>query len=798
MSISSATSAITATRAAGFTSSIGVDAHLGWWDTAWGAGNGQWAGAETKVAAELAYLGVGLVRDSVPYSSAVDAEYGLLAQAGIRFDMIQTTGGPVQLTSDIAEMASFEASHPGAIFAYEGANEYNSNTYTLNGQSSHNNLAWGVLDAQVSSAALAANAQLTAAGVKFIAPSTASVGSAPNMTPYVAASNWHVYAGPGQQLQNNIVAGVAAARASAPNAPVILTEVGVSSAAISSSSWGVAGTDALQGLIDLNAVLDAYKAGAQDTFLYELMDDRPATDQEDNFGLFNTDGSPKAAAVYIHDLISILHDGGASAATFTPGSLSYGLSNLPATASSMALEKSNGAYDIAVWNGNATVFNSATGTAMTPAASNVTLQLGGTYQTVEIFDPVQGSTPVQTLHNVSTVTLALAADPLIVEVEPNPAASTYAPGAAGGTILSTGNDTVLVGTGAVTVNASGPAVHISGGPGALTYAGTAVATITGGTGAMNITLGGSRSSVTGGSGGMTVLDTVGGNTITGGPGGANNGITVTTTKGNDVIKTGAWTATNQINLGAGNDSVVSNGTSTIVGSSGNDQISVNGWWGTVTTSTGTNLVTMNTGGVVTTHGTDTVRTTAGLTLAADGPSTTLTAGAGFVWLSGTGNINATGGIGGGYFDMTQSHVGRVQTAVGATDTVLLGTAATSVTTSGHDSVRMGGGSATITALAGSVAVAGGTGKMTFIEGAATSSVAIAAGASTFDFINGSAGGSLTVSGFRLGTDTLHLQGYPGSGISSEQVVGGSLQIVLTDNTHVTLAGITSTAGSIFS
>ena len=785
-------------RAASFIDSIGVNAHLGWWDTAWGAGNGQWAGAETKVAAELAYLGVSLVRDSVPYSNAVAAEYGLLAQAGIRFEMIQTSGGPVQLTSDIAEMTSFEASYPGAIFAYEGANEYNTNTYTLNGRSSSNNLAWGVLDAQVSSAALAANAQLSAAGVKFIAPSTASVGSAPNMSPYVAASNWHVYAGPGQQLQTNIIAGVTAAQASAPGAPVILTEVGVSSAAISSSTWGVAGTEALQGLIDLNAVLDAYKAGAQKTFLYELMDDNAATDQEDNFGLFNADGSPKAAAVYIHNLINILRDNGASATTFTPGSLNYAIANLPTTASSMLLEKSNGAYDIGVWNGNASAFNSATGTAITPAASNVTVQLGGTYQTVQIFDPVKRATAMQTLHNVSAITLALAADPLIVEVEPNPTSSTYSPGAGGGTINSLGTDTVLVGTGAVTVNASGPSVHITGGAGALTYSGTAIATIAAGAGTMNITLGGSGSSVTGGSGGMAVLDSVGGNTITGGPGGANNGINVTTTKGNDVITTGAWTATNQIKLGAGHDTVVANGTSTIVGSTGNDRITVNGWWGTVTTSTGTNQVTMNTPGMVTTHGTDIVRAKAGLTLAADGPSTRLIAGAGFVWLGGTGAMNVTGGIGGGYFDMTRSQGGSIQTAVGATDTILLGTAATSVMTSGQDTVHVGGGSATITARAGSVAVAGGTGKMTFIEGASTSSVAIGGGASTFDFIDGSAGGALTISGFRLGTDTLHLQGYTGSGVSSEQVVGGSLRIVLTDNTHVTLTGVASTAGSIFS
>ncbi len=40
------------------------------------------------------------------------------------------------------------------------------------------------------------------------------------------------------------------------------------------------------------------------------------------------------------------------------------------------------------------------------------------YGTVEVFDPLSGSTPVQTLTNVSQATVALTDHPLIVEVEP--------------------------------------------------------------------------------------------------------------------------------------------------------------------------------------------------------------------------------------------------------------------------------------------------------------------------------------------------------------------------------------------
>jgi hypothetical protein len=36
---------------------------------------------------------------------------------------------------------------------------------------------------------------------------------------------------------------------------------------------------------------------------------------------------------------------------------------------------------------------------------------------------------------------------------------------------------------------------------------------------------------------------------------------------------------------------------------------------------------------------------------------------------------------------------------------------------------------------------------------------------------------------------LHLQGYQGTGIASEQVSGGSTQIVLSDNTSISLPGV---------
>ncbi len=59
-------------------------------------------------------------------------------------------------------------------------------------------------------------------------------------------------------------------------------------------------------------------------------------------------------------------------------------------------------------------------------------------------------------------------------------------------------------------------------------------------------------------------------------------------------------------------------------------------------------------------------------------------------------------------------------------------------------------------------------------------------ATVFRCLAGSGGGTDTIGGFRIGIDTLSLQGV---GTVSEQVIGGSANIALTDNTSITLTGV---------
>jgi len=413
-SLASTASPVQATSASSFVNSIGVNAHID-------SGVSIWENTQV-VAAELAALGIKHVRDGTPYDWALQ-EYVALAKTGVTFDLSQENPIAAPMTTigaaeDVQRADTLAKAVPGSVESLEGANEYNISSYNLNGSNSYGNVPWGAVDDANLQAAVTADPIL--AGVKVVAASTALLGSAPVVSSYVDASNWHVYAGVGEQLGANLAAGIAAAKATAPGKPVYVTEAGVSSSGYGSSNWGVA-DQATQGLIDTNALLDSYKDGAARTFLYDLMDDTNNTPQENHFGLFNADGTAKPAATDIGNLVSLLSDKG----TATPGTLSYSLSGLPGTASSMLLQKSDGTFDIVIWNGGATLYN---GTAdVTPPTAAVTVTFGGVQQRVSVYDPITGRAALQSVANAGSVTFGLSADPVIVEVAPPAAVAPVTP-----------------------------------------------------------------------------------------------------------------------------------------------------------------------------------------------------------------------------------------------------------------------------------------------------------------------------------------------------------------------------------
>jgi hypothetical protein len=172
--------------------------------------------------------------------------------------------------------------------------------------------------------------------------------------------------------------------------PKVTTETG----------WITQGKDAIsedqQAKLFLNLYLAAFKRGWSYTFIYMLRDD-PG---QGYWGLFHTDYTAKPSATYLHNLTTILADKKSS----KPGSLNYSISGEPATVHDLLLQKSDGTFELAVWS------------ELASGSNNITVNFGATFASVHVFDPTVGTSPVQNLTKVASVSLTLSDHPLIIEI----------------------------------------------------------------------------------------------------------------------------------------------------------------------------------------------------------------------------------------------------------------------------------------------------------------------------------------------------------------------------------------------
>jgi hypothetical protein len=112
--LSSITASVAA-RAEDFVQSVGVNTHITYFDTTYVN--------TSQVIQDLAYLGIDHVRDSAMMTTDQNflTPYKALIAAGIKFDLIFTTGLPI---SDYMHNVDILASiSPTALYAVEGPNE---------------------------------------------------------------------------------------------------------------------------------------------------------------------------------------------------------------------------------------------------------------------------------------------------------------------------------------------------------------------------------------------------------------------------------------------------------------------------------------------------------------------------------------------------------------------------------------------------------------------------------------------------------------------------------------------------
>ena len=356
--------------------SLGINTHLDF-----GGSYGNVAAVENAIK----YLGLVNLRDS-PGNTGDLSLWQQVAQAtGAKFDAYIGETSPSGMSAELSTMA--QLAKEGILNFIEGGNEEddaypaslgNNTTITAQFQqqvySLGQQLGLPVINMSFGSGWTAANNWQGDYG---------TVGDLSSVTDY---ANAHTYPGVGQGPDGTISRLNGLAHLAASSRPVITTEIGWD------MSQGFSQTDVAKYVLD--TAMDGIKNGDAKLYFYAMFNDGSG-----QFGLMNSDGSPTPAGTALHNLTTLLGDTGGS---FTPGSLNYTLNGSQGD-NTLLMEKSDGSYWLSIWNESA-------------ASHSVTLSLGSAASQIKVFDPLTGTSAVQSADNTNSVTLTVPDHPVLVEI----------------------------------------------------------------------------------------------------------------------------------------------------------------------------------------------------------------------------------------------------------------------------------------------------------------------------------------------------------------------------------------------
>jgi hypothetical protein len=397
-----------------FLNSLGVCTHIG-----------QGIDSPTQTATAMTYAGLRNLRDD-GNAGHVQDWITVHQQSGARMSLL--TDRNVASTLDMAKTLNAA----GALLAVEGPNEPNNFAVTYQGNTSGASFLpvaqlqrdlYAAVKAETSLKGIpvfhsseAGGSEPDNMGLQFLTIPSGAGASMPDGTKYADYANTHNYiVGHSSQLSDNLCWNAADptlngdwdglyveygktwrghfngySNTDLQTLPRVTTETG----------WTTSGsgsiTEEQQGRLFLNLYLAAFKRGWSYTFIYMLRDD-PG---QGYWGLFDTSYNPKKSGTYMHNLTTIL----AAPTVNPPGQPDYSIGSPPATVHDLLMQKSNGTLELAVWNERPS-----------GGSDQVTVNFGAAHPTVSVYDPITGTSPTQTLTNVSSVVLTLSDHPMIVE-----------------------------------------------------------------------------------------------------------------------------------------------------------------------------------------------------------------------------------------------------------------------------------------------------------------------------------------------------------------------------------------------
>lgn len=161
-------------------------------------------------------------------------------------------------------------------------------------------------------------------------------------------------------------------------------------------------SEELHGLHLMNLYLAQFKRGYAYTSVYLLRD---RTDEAGNqaFGFFRPDYSPRPAALYLHNLTTILADTGRLEAS---GSLEYAIPDQPDTVHDLLLQRSDGVFQLVVWG------------ERLRGEDTVEIRLARKPADIALYNPVVGTGPLAEMAGTTRFELTVSDHPIVVEINP--------------------------------------------------------------------------------------------------------------------------------------------------------------------------------------------------------------------------------------------------------------------------------------------------------------------------------------------------------------------------------------------
>lgn len=395
---------VAAKSADGVVNSIGVNTHMSYFQTAYGAG------FNTIVKPRLTALGVRHLRDYgnvVSDNSWMSLVYGRMAELnrlGMRFALVLEPG-PSGSYSNLDQWNRLMSYAAPVIENLEGLNEHD-----LSGRPN-----WPA-EVRAFQAALwnKSKSDSRTRNMPVFGPALGRPGNAPlvgDLSGYLDYSAINPYPGgavPTASLDYHRTKLQPLSRSRA----FVATETGYHTA----TSWTGAHppvSEAAQARYTPRLVFEFYQAGIPRTYMYELIDQGSSLSvREQRFGLLRSNGAEKPAYRALLNLIQALKDPGPS---FTTTALPFTITGDTQGLQKMLLQKRDGRYYLALWT-TASSYNLTALSDISPVGRRVNVRFDSPMRKVQYYRPNERPGPYNAVTNVSAVSLTVDDRILLVEI----------------------------------------------------------------------------------------------------------------------------------------------------------------------------------------------------------------------------------------------------------------------------------------------------------------------------------------------------------------------------------------------